>query len=165
MKKKYTTARLVLKRLSQKDNIFIYELLNSEGWKIFIGDRGIKTTDDSQEYIQLTLRDANITYWVVKTRAELVSIGIISFIKRSYLDQYDLGFAFLPAFLDKGYAFEAASAILNDLLADPLHHTILATTRIDNFRSVKLLEKLGFHFEKEMENDNKRLLLYSISRP
>ena len=164
MKKKYSTDRLRLKRLRLEDNDFIFDLLNSEGWLTFIGDRGIKTKDDSQKYIQLTLADPNITYWVVKSRVDQVSVGLISFIKRDYLDHHDLGFAFLPAFLNRGYAYEAAGRVLQDLLKDPHHKTILATARVDNIRSAKLLEKLGFQFKNEMEHENKRILLYCITR-
>lgn len=163
MKKGYTTDRLKLNQLSQDDTLFIYELLNSESWIRFIGDRGIKTTNDSQQYIQKTMGDPKIVYWVVKLQSDNTPIGLISFIKRSYLDHFDIGFAFLPDFLNKGYALEAASKVLNDLMEDSNHQTVLATTRMDNLRSVKLLEKLGFHFEKEMENEKEKLLLYSIT--
>ena len=39
-------------------------------------------------------------------------IGICGLIKRETLEDVDIGFAFLPAFWGRGYAFEAAAAVL-----------------------------------------------------
>jgi RimJ/RimL family protein N-acetyltransferase len=40
-------------------------------------------------------------------------IGICGFIKRDSLDHIDLGFAFLPDFRGKGFALEAARAVID----------------------------------------------------
>ena len=164
MHKKYKTKKLNLSRLSMRDAPFIFDLLNTEGWIKFIGDRNIKTIEDARDYTQKVLGDQNIVYWVVKLRTEKRSVGLVSFIKRDYLNHHDLGFAFLPSFTNNGYAFEAADCVLKDLLKDSKHKMILATTRPDNSRSVKMLEKLGFHLDGEIENEQKRLLLYSIQK-
>jgi RimJ/RimL family protein N-acetyltransferase len=163
MHKKYKTKRLTLSRLSLQDASFVFDLLNTEGWIKFIGDRNIKTIEDAMDYTQKVLGDPKIVYWVVKSRSEKKHVGLISFIKRDYLSHHDLGFAFLPSFSNQGYAFEAAACVLRDLLKNQNHPIILATTRPDNTRSVKLLEKLGFHFDKEIENEQVKLFLYSIS--
>jgi [ribosomal protein S5]-alanine N-acetyltransferase len=162
MHKKYRTRRLVLKRLSLDDAPFIFDLLNTEGWKKFIGDRNIKTIEDAMDYTQKVLGDSNIAYWVVKSRFEKQLVGLISFIKRDYLIHHDLGFAFLPNFENRGYAFEAADCVLKDLHKDPDHQVIFATSRPDNTRSVKLLEKLGFHLDGEIEHEQVKLHLYSF---
>lgn len=162
MRKKYRTSRLILTKLTLRDAPFLFDLLNSEGWIKFIGDRKIKTIEDALDYTQKVIGDPNIVYWVVKLRSEKLSAGLISFIKRDYLTHHDLGFAFLPSFSNRGYAFEAADCVLKDLLKDPKHKIIQATARPDNFRSVKMLEKLGFHFNNEIENDQVKLLLYSV---
>jgi [ribosomal protein S5]-alanine N-acetyltransferase len=162
MHKKYKTKRLTLKRLSLRDAPFLFDLLNTEGWIKFIGDRNIKKMEDAQDYTQKVLGDPNIAYWVVKSRTGKLPVGLISFIKRDYLTHYDLGFAFLPSHTNHGYAFEAADCVLKNLSEDPNHRVILATTRPDNIRSVKLLEKLGFHLTQEIENEQVTLLLYSF---
>jgi [ribosomal protein S5]-alanine N-acetyltransferase len=160
MRNIYKTNRLELMRLNLNDAEFIFELLNSEGWLKFIGDRNIKSTEDAQNYIQKIMDNPKINYWVVRSGDE--KIGMISFIKRDYLDHHDLGFAFLPQFSGHGYAGEAAGKVLDDMLNDPYHKTILAIAMGENQNSIRLLEKLGFHFIKEIEPDGKKLLLYSI---
>ena len=164
MQKSYKTDRLILSPVRLKDAGFIFELLNTEGWITFIGDRNIKSMKDAQEYIRKTLVDPNLHYWLVQTKTEKLSIGLISFIKRDYLEHYDLGFAFLPAFQHKGFAYEAAHKVLCDRLQDVDHKTILATAMPENLNSLKLLQKLGFQQIKKMEHDHKSLWLYGIRK-
>jgi [ribosomal protein S5]-alanine N-acetyltransferase len=158
----YTTERLKLNRLNLNDAAFIYELLNTEGWIKFIGDRNVRSVEDSEKYIEKTMKNPDIVYWVVKTIDEKDSMGIISFVKRENLEFRDIGFAFLPVFSNRGYAFEAAEIVLKDLLQDPDNQVILATIKAENINSIKLIEKLGFHYHHEIENGEIKSLLYSI---
>ena len=162
MKNNYVTMRLELSLLETTDADFILDLLNTEGWLRFIGDRQVRTQEDAQNYIQKIANNPAILYWVVKTKKERTPIGVISFIKRDYLAHHDIGFAFLPAFLHQGFAYEATGVILKDLLADPKHPMILATTLKDNVTSIRLLEKLGFQFVREIRREQDTLSLYSI---
>ena len=91
-----STERLYLESLTFHDNEFILELVNSKGWLKFIGDRNIKSLSDSSTYIQKILDNPNTIYWVVKIKNSKTNIGIITFIKRDYLEHHDIGFAFLP---------------------------------------------------------------------
>jgi [ribosomal protein S5]-alanine N-acetyltransferase len=163
MRESYQTDRLKLDLLSPADAVFILRLVNTEGWLKFIGDRNIHTTEDALNYIETTMANPKITYWVVRSAEENLSVGMVSFIKRDYLENHDIGFAFLPEFSGNGYAMEAAGTVLTDVLKDPDHQTILATTMKDNRNSIKLLEKLGFQFKKEIEPGGEKLLLYSVS--
>ncbi|HVG42438.1 MAG TPA: GNAT family N-acetyltransferase, partial [Chitinophagaceae bacterium] len=163
MQNNYQTKRLILNELSLNDEAFITELLNTPEWIKFIGDRNIRTQEDAREYIQKIMYNSNITYWVVKLQDKKTSIGIITFIKRDYLEHYDIGFAFLSKFANKGYAHEATMAVLNDVITNPSHTHILATTVKENTNSIKLLEKLGLRFEKEIKQGNDLLLIYSVT--
>lgn len=163
MKTIYKTDRLVLRKLKPADVRFIFELVNTPGWIKFIGDRNIKTLKDAGKYIQRILSDRHINYWVVNLPEQQIAIGIITFIKRSYLDHHDIGFAFLPEHSKLGYAFESARAVLYDLIQSGQHATVLATTVKGNGTSIQLLKKLGFIFKKELENENDQLYLFSIN--
>lgn len=162
MQQLYHTDRLELSLVKTSDADFIFELLNTEGWIKFIGDRKIETREDAQQYIQKILNNPQMIYWVARLKKRKIPIGMISFIKRDYLDHHDIGFAFLPAYFSKGYATEATKRILSDVMQDPNHKIILATTMPGNGPSIRLLEKAGFHFKKEIENEQVRLLLYSV---
>ncbi len=163
MQTNYQTNRLVLNEISLNDRAFIFELVNSAEWIKFIGDRNISSITDANEYITKIISNPNINFWVVRIKDQQVPIGIITFIKRDYLDDYDIGFAFLAAYTQKGYAYEASMAVLNDVIRNGNHKNILATTVKTNTSSIHLLEKLGLRFYKEIENENQVLLVYSIS--
>ena len=45
------TPRLFLRAIQLEDAPFMYDLLRSEVWLRFIGDRNIKTLEDSKAYI------------------------------------------------------------------------------------------------------------------
>ncbi len=161
LKEKITTNRLTLKLLRVADNDFVYRLVNSEGWLQFIGDRNVSSPDDAVKYIDKLLHTDNLFYWVVRLKDSKRPIGIVSFLRRSYLENFDLGFALLPEFNGNGYAFEAANALLTTVTQYPPYQKVLATTLPSNLNSIKVLTKLGFSFAKEMEINNQTLLIYS----
>ncbi len=162
MQNKYSTPRLLLNELTLNDAEFIYELVNTPEWIKFIGDRNVKNSNDATVYIQKIIDNPAVKYWVVRTRDKKNPVGIITFIKRDYLDHHDIGFAFLAEYTKQGYASEATMAVLNDLKADPAYTQILAVTIKENSNSIKLLEKSGFRLNKEFQREDEILLLYSM---
>lgn len=163
MEKNLRTKRLLLEPLDVNDAEFIFKLVNLPDWIQFIGDRNVHSTADAEAYIQKMKNNSNINYWVVKVKEEPAAIGVITFIKRDFLDHYDIGFAFLPAYRQQGYAYEATAAILQEAKKDPAHAYILATVLRTNVKWVKLLEKLGLRFDKEIKPAGKPLLLYTTA--
>jgi len=147
----FKTDRLLIQPLTIDEASFIRELVNTEGWLAFIGDRNVKTAEEALNYTQRLLNNPNVKYWTV-----------ITFIQRDYLPHPDIGFAFLPQFGGKGYAYEAANAVLNDWKKQKEFADVLATTIPANLKSIQLLQKLGLHFQEEIEIDNKTLHIYSL---
>jgi ribosomal-protein-alanine N-acetyltransferase len=156
-----STDRLVLEKIKVNDYDFILSIVNSKGWIENIGDRNIHSKDEATEYINKILRTENFTYWVVRTKKTNTPIGIISLIKRNYLENFDIGFAFLPQYTNYGYAYEAAKAVLKMVSRLPAFKIVLATTLFSNKSSIKLLTKLGFRYEKENETENQKMHIYT----
>lgn len=90
-------------------------------------------------------------------------MGICGFVKRDNLPDADIGFAFLRQFEKKGYAFETADAMMKYGAGTLELSRVLAITTQDNESSVKLLQNLGFAFEKpvKMAPDDDELNLFS----
>ncbi len=160
MEKQGETSRLLLKLMTIEDYQFIKTLVNTEGWITFIGDRKVNTDEDSKNYIQKLLDNKNINYWVVTLKSNLTPIGVITLIKRDALEFQDLGFAFLPEFGGKGYAFEASAFLLDELKSSVPNQTISAITIPENNKSIMLLEKLGFIFKEKTVIENETLFVY-----
>ncbi|WP_080779283.1 GNAT family N-acetyltransferase [Chryseobacterium phocaeense] len=158
------TERLEITPLVKKDAAFIVELLNTEGWVKNIGDRNIRSKKDAREYIQKVTNNPHITYWTVKLKHGRLPIGLVTMIKRDYLPFNDVGFAFLPQFFNKGYAFEATKSVLLALISHNAFENILAISLKENIASIKLIEKLGLTFEKTIEHENNILDVYKASK-
>lgn len=158
VKSNYLTDRLNIVRLHQSDARFILELTNTEDWIKYIGDRKINNLTAALDYIERILDNPNMIYWTVFDVESTLRIGIITFMKREYLDHWDIGFAFLPRFMDKGLALEAASTILKDIAFNNDNIEVLATTLPNNLKSIKLLKKLGLGYLGEVQE---YLLLFS----
>ncbi len=159
------TERLKLNLLTIDDHPFILQLLNSLGWLKFIGNRNVDDSAAAIQYIINILDNPDIIYLVVKLKNG--PIGIITFLKRDYLEHYDLGFAFLPDFTGQGYALEAARAALKHFSQKQGINQFQAITIAENNSSVNLLTKLGFIFDGEMQkpDDNNILRVYSLTLP
>ncbi|MBV8253593.1 MAG: GNAT family N-acetyltransferase [Chitinophaga sp.] len=154
------TNRLLLTALNTSDASFILELLNTKGWKTFIGERYIRNLTDADTYITRILSNPDVNYFVVRLKEDNSPLGIISLIQRPYLPHQDIGFAFLPQHSGSGYAYEAASEVIRQLAIAPKQPILYATTLPENSRSIKLLEKLGLTFVHEFTRDTERLFLY-----
>nr|WP_315476350.1 GNAT family N-acetyltransferase [uncultured Undibacterium sp.] len=162
------TTRLSLRQMSVGDAEFMLALLNDPSWLRFIGDRGVHTLDDARNYILLgaMANYARLGYgfYLVELKESGTAIGMCGLAKRDYLDHADIGFAFLPAYCGEGYAFEAAAATLQYAQRQLHLPRILATTRVDNLSSSKLLEKLGMRLDQIImhPDGDRELKLYEI---
>lgn len=177
------TDRLILRQVINSDAKFMLDLLNQPSFIKYIGDRNVRTISEAENYIESrftqSYQDFGFGMYLIELKAEFAltnaktsafaeqskirpPIGICGFVKRNNLPAADIGFAFLPQFCGKGFAFEAARASMqysNEILG---FKRILAITTQDNESSQKLLEKIGFKFESliKMPN-NEELNLYS----
>lgn len=158
------TNRLLVEPISEMEALFILELLNTEGWIKYIGNRNINSESDAIAYITRIVEDPNISYWTVKLKPGKIPIGVVTLIKRDYLEFNDIGFAFLPSFSGKGFAYEAVNAVLLNLVKSGSFDHVLAITLEENPDSIKLIEKLGFQFEKTITRGDDILRLYHASK-
>jgi RimJ/RimL family protein N-acetyltransferase len=165
------TERLTLRKLSNDDTAFIIDLLNQPSFLRYIGDKGVRTADDAQRYIQdgpmASYERFGFGLYLVALKDSGVPIGICGLIKRDSLPDVDLGFAFLPAYWSKGYASEAAAAVLRYGRSALGLSRIVAITSLDNQDSMKLLGKIGFKEESlvRLSEGGEEVRLFSSDPP
>jgi len=161
------TERLQLREYSKEDAAFIYELMNSEGWLTFIGDRNIISLEDAEKYIQNFYLPSYIQNgygaYIVILKELNKPIGSCGLYKREDLEYPDVGFAFLGSYSGKGYGFEAAGAVLKH--AKELFNitTVMGIVQPNNIASIRLLEKLGLKRKCTyiFKDTSEELLLFS----
>ena len=160
------TERLILRELLTDDDAeFVYELLNTPKFIKYIGDRGVRSSDEAAGFIEnryrLSYLNNGFGLYVVEQKSDNVAVGLCGFVKRNTLPGPDIGFAFLPKFEGLGYGFESAEAMMK-YGRDTLGFTrVLAITSLDNAASGRLLKKLGFTFEQLIENGVETLKLFA----
>lgn len=161
------TERLVLRRLTAEDAAFILELVNDPDWIRFIGDRGVRTLEAARDYISNNLlamyERHGFGLYLTELKGEGVPVGICGLIKRDSLEDVDMGFAFLPQFRGKGYGYESAAGVLEYGRKTLGLKRIVAITSLDNSGSAKLLDKLGFTYERTMRlsKDGEEVFLFA----
>ncbi len=146
------TKRLWVRRFVTGDAPFVLELLNEPSFIRFVADRNIRTIADADAYIrekiEVSYEQHGFGFYLVLLKESDVPIGLCGLIKREVLSDVDIGFAFLERFWGKGYAFEAAAAVLNYARTDLALPRIVAVTSPQNQASIDLLGKLGMKFER-----------------
>jgi RimJ/RimL family protein N-acetyltransferase len=146
------TARLTLRRLTPEDAGFIFGLLNEPSFLRFIGDKGVRNLDDARDYLMkgpiASYEQFGFGLYLVQLKDGEVPIGMCGLLKRATLDDVDVGFAFLPQFWSRGYAFESASAVIAYGKRVFGLKRIVGLVKPGNSGSVRVLEKMGLNFER-----------------
>jgi RimJ/RimL family protein N-acetyltransferase len=161
------TQRLFLRPTNTEDAEFLLELMNSPKWIKNIGDRKVRTIQDSINYIESKIKSQQerlgFSNYTVIRKTDQAKIGTCGLYDREGLEGVDIGFAFLPQYEKMGYAYESASKMMELGIQHFGLKKISAITITENIDSQRLIEKLGLKFDKRIKlpNDEEELLLYS----
>lgn len=149
------TERLVLREVDEGDAAFVLALLNTPGFLENIGDRGVRTEDDARAYIRdkmlASYRDHGYGMWVAVERGGGALVGLAGLVRRDGLDMPDVGYAFAPEAWGRGYAKEAAAAVVAHATGKLGISTLAAITTPENFASMAVLRKVGFTFQRMIQ--------------
>lgn len=158
------TERLILREFETSDSEFVIKLLNTEGWLRYIGDRHVKDPKQGVEFIEGRLRPSYTEYgfgfYVVESKSNNECLGMCGLVKRNGLDNVDIGYAFLPENFGKGYAIESSLAVVKFAKENLKLKALDSITMSINEPSIKLLERLGFTFEKNVVIKDEELMLF-----
>ncbi len=160
------TGRLHLRHFALPDAEFILRLLNEPSFIRNIADKGVRTVADAGKYLQ----DGPLASYAargfglncIELKSSSVPIGMCGILKRDSLPDPDLGYALLPEYWSRGYAFEAATAVMRHGAQVLRLPRVLAITNSDNDASIRLLEKTGFRLKGpvRLTADEPELKLY-----
>lgn len=146
------TERLILRHMQTDDAAFILALLNELSFLENIGDKQVRTLEDARQYIvtgpQTSYATNGFGLYLVELKGTYEAIGMCGLIQREGLDAPDIGYAFLPQFWSRGYAIEAASAVMTLAQETFGLQRVVAITSLNNDASIRVLNKLGLKFEK-----------------
>ena len=161
------TDRLTVRRLTVDDSAFILRLLNEPSFIQHIGDRNVRSLADAKQYI---LAGPMASYdlhgyggFLVELKETRLPIGVCGLIRRDTLDDVELRFAFMPESWSKGYAFEAAAAMVSHAHDRHGLKRLVAVTSQENVATINLLVRLGFYFDRmvRLPDEKEELRLFA----
>ena len=161
------SERLRLREFEATDAPLILRLLNEAGFLRFIGDRGVRTEADALAYIERVAvagyRRHGFGLYRVERRDGGEAVGMCGLMRKAWLDAPDLAYALLAAFEGRGYATEAAAAVLAHARDELGLERVAAVVQPDNPGSIRVLEKLGFTRERAVTDPaGVELALFSL---
>lgn len=164
--KQFQTKRLIIRPVTVTDAPFILELMNTPKWIKYIGERNVKTIEVAEVYIQEKvfpqLKTYGYTNNVILRKEDDVKLGTCGLYHREGKKNPDIGFAFLPDYEGKGYAFEASSQLMVEA-KDTFGLKELSGYTLENNKSSRaLLERLGLQLQGtgNLPNSDEELLHY-----
>ncbi len=142
------TERLSLYFMCDQDAPFVRRLVNEPEFIARVGDKGVETVADASRYLHevpmASYREHGYGGYLVRLRESSERIGMCGLYRRSNLDHPDLGFAIASAYTGNGYAYEAATAVIDYARATLQVPLLAAVANPDNLPSLGLIRKLGF---------------------
>jgi RimJ/RimL family protein N-acetyltransferase len=161
------TPRLHIRELTIEDADFVFKLVNEPSFLENIGDKGVRNLEDARHFILegpwTSHRERGYGEFLVELKEGGDPIGICGLLFRESLNVSDIGCAFLPQYWRRGYAYEAACAVMEYGHSTLGIETIVGLASEENLASIKVLEKLGMSFERmvKMSDDDPGTALYS----
>ena len=143
------TKRLMIRKFRPDDFTALYEYLSDENvvrfepyepYTLAQTKREAEFRSHSDEYFAVTLKDGGSL------------IGNLYLGKREY-DCYELGYVFNRNWQRCGYATESAAALMDYAFGSLRAHRIIARCNALNYRSHKLMERLGMRREAEYKKN------------
>lgn len=144
----FETERLQVRELTAADKGFYFAMLTDPDFKIHIGDRGIADEDQAlanmEERVFTSYDVHSFGMWLVARKSDGEPVGMAGLVKRDFLKDVDLGYAFLPGGRGEGFATEAAGAVVDYARRRFGIRRLAAIVSPDNAASIRVLERLGF---------------------
>jgi RimJ/RimL family protein N-acetyltransferase len=152
------TERLSLRQMTPVDAPFMLETLNEPSFIANVADRGVRTLEGAADYIREKMMPSyeqfGFGFYIIQLKETGEPIGVCGLVKRETIDDVDIGYSLLDRYAGKGYAYEAAQAVMEYGRAVHGLKRIVGMTSPTNHRSIKLLEKLGLRYEKMVQLPN-----------
>ena len=161
------SERLIIKEAKVNEASFYFQLFNDPDWIEFIGDKKLKSVEETRIYLKDILfknsKLGGLGFFTVTLKENNKPIGTSTALQRDKLDFIDIGYGFLPEGRGKGYATEATKLIMEYVRTKFKQKKVLAFTMPKNQASQKLLKKIGFKFigmQQVFENEDDYVFEY-----
>ena len=164
----FQTPRLILRQITIEDAPLILELNSDPEIVKYVHEPTLETVEQAQKIIAdiiLPQYKNNLGRWAIITKENLEFIGWCGLKYRPFIDEIDLGYRLMQKAWGKGFATEAAVKTLEHGF-NALHiKLITGRAHVENFASIKVLEKIGMEFIGKGIVDDCPVRTYTKAKP
>lgn len=164
----FQTPRLILRQITIEDAPLILELNSDPEIVKYVHEPTLETVEQAQKIIAdiiLPQYKNNLGRWAIITKENLEFIGWCGLKYRPFIDEIDLGYRLMQKAWGKGFATEAAVKTLEHGF-NVLHiKLITGRAHVENFASIKVLEKIGMEFIGKGIVDDCPVRTYTKAKP
>lgn len=160
-----TTGHYYLRKLEISDENEIFAIRSDVSVSKYLDRPKAKSIDEARQFIEKInngITNNESIYWVITHKNETKFIGSICLwnISREQF-KAEIGFELFPAYQGKEIMQEVIPAVIafgfNDMKLD----SIKGEVDPGNIKSIKLMEKFGFVYDKKLENT----IIYIVKNP
>lgn len=148
------TGRLLIRRFTEDDAQAFQALASLPEVIRYTGDEPVASLAAARQLLaDKPLRDYALHGFGRMACVEKSSGRVVGFSGLKYLEdlgEVDIGYRFLPDCWGKGYATESARAVMAVELPQWKIDRVIGRAHPDNAGSLRVLEKLGLRFEREV---------------
>ncbi|BES61003.1 GNAT family N-acetyltransferase [Dysgonomonas capnocytophagoides] len=158
------TKRLKLRELDLIDTKDFYDLNSNPNVIKYTGDAAFNSINEAKQFLE-NYQDYKLNgygRWAVIVKETNQFIGWCGLKLNSH--ETDIGFRFFEEEWDKGYATESAIACLDYGFEDLKIRRIIGRAMKNNVRSIRILEKIGLQYERDIEFDGCDGVVYKIEK-
>lgn len=160
------TDRLILRPFTEADIAGAYEMNLDVEVSKYTGDGGVVSYDEIarriKEHVLADYQKYGYGRLAVEVKGGDKFIGFAGLKYLEDLKAVDLGYRFMSNYWGKGYATEAARALVDFGFKTLGLKELIAMTLPENQGSIRVLEKLHFNYDKQMMDEGDLVNLYRL---
>lgn len=159
----FSSAHLHFERLSEAHYHDLVAMHADVVQMSYLG--GVRDADATRAYLDRNLahwEEHNFGLWMLRDRADgrMCGRGMLRTIELDGQKDVEVGYSLYPEYWGRGWGTEIASTCLERGQNELGLTTMIAITQMDNTGSRRLLEKVGFAFEREKDMNGAQQAIY-----
>jgi len=156
---------IYLRELTTEDTDMIYKLHNDPQVMTFMPYKNIsykKAIDDTNTYINLGKTNPGLGIWATVLKETDKVIGWTCLKELLDTKEIEIGYRYFPSYWNKGYCTEICNELIKYGFQNLNLDKIIAIVHPENIASVRVLEKLGLEYNKDVSHFNMNLRFYKL---
>lgn len=161
-----TTPNIYLRESTVEDATLAYELNLDPDVIRYTGDPSFVSIEEARAFLQNydAFEKYGMGRWYAFLRRDNAFIGWCGLKYSPESDEVDIGYRLLRKYWGKGYATEAAKYCLEFGFNELGIEEIVARADSRNIGSIRVMEKIGMEYDKEMEFDGHLGITYKAKK-